>query len=179
MHTPSTNPSRNFAIIGNVETTTEAEIKALVARAHAVQKSWKKLSIHERVSYLEKAYGAFEKEKEPLARIIAEEMGMPIRQARDEVGYGLLYFRWYLDNSTEYLAPKITRENEHEVHTVFYEPKGVIAAITPWNYPFMLFTWACIQPLLAGNTVIWKISKEVILTGKYIENIMKAALLPE
>ncbi len=43
----------------------------------------------------------------------------------------------------------------------------------------MLCVWACIQPLLAGNTVVWKISKEVILTGRLIESIMNSTNLPE
>mgnify|MGYP000989602993 FL=1 len=104
---------------------------------------------------------------------------MPIKLARDEVQYGLNYFSWYLDNAEKYLSPENTFESDTEIHTVYYEPKGVIAAITPWNYPFMLFSWACIQPLLAGNTVIWKISKEVILTGKLVASIMHASALPK
>jgi len=77
-----------------------------------------------------------------------------------------------------YLSPEIVFENDAELHTVIYEPKGVIAAITPWNYPFMLVIWACIQPLLAGNVVVWKISKEVILTGKIIGSIIEKSSLP-
>ena len=55
--------------------------------------------------------------------MISMEMGMPIRQARDEVVYGLTYFRWYLENAETYLSPEVTRETESELHTVFYEPK--------------------------------------------------------
>jgi acyl-CoA reductase-like NAD-dependent aldehyde dehydrogenase len=117
--------------------------------------------------------------KEAIAQSISTEMGMPIRLARDEVQYWLNYFLWYLDTAEKYLSPEVTFENETEIHTVFYEPKWVIAAITPWNYPFMLCIWACIQPLLAGNTVIWKISKEVILTGKIIADIWAESDLPK
>jgi succinate-semialdehyde dehydrogenase/glutarate-semialdehyde dehydrogenase len=117
-------------------------------------------------------------QKEILAQSVSSEMGMPIRLARDDIQYGLNYFLWYLGNAETYLSPDVTFENSTEIHTVFYEPKGVIAAITPWNYPFMLFVWACIQPLLAGNTVIWKISKEVILTGKIIGDMFLGSSLP-
>lgn len=106
-------------------------------------------------------------------------MGMPIRLARDEVQYGLNYFLWYIEHAEQYLSPEVTYESDAEIHTVYYEPRGVIAAITPWNYPFMLFSWACIQPLLAGNTVIWKVSKEVILTGQLIAEILMKSELPE
>ena len=55
--------------------------------------------------------------------MISMEMGMPIRQARDEVVFGLTYFRWYLENAEKYLSSEVTRETETELHTVFYEPK--------------------------------------------------------
>lgn len=55
--------------------------------------------------------------------MVALEMGMPIRQARDEVAYGLLYFRWYLDHAEEYLSDVVTRETESELHIVSYEAK--------------------------------------------------------
>jgi len=103
-------------------------------------------------------------EKENLANHISIEMGMPIAQSRDEVTYGMTYFRWYLDNAVECLAPEITRETDNELHTVFYEPRGIIVAIAPWNYPFSMAIWTCIQPLLAGNSVIFKTSRECILT---------------
>jgi succinate-semialdehyde dehydrogenase / glutarate-semialdehyde dehydrogenase len=106
-------------------------------------------------------------------------MGMPIRQARDEVAYGMIYMRWYIDHAVEYLSPEITRETSTELHTVYYEPRWVIAAIAPWNYPFSMCIWTCIQALLAGNSVIFKTSKECILTGRLIAEIISRSDLPE
>lgn len=114
-----------------------------------------------------------------LANILSQEMGMPITQAIEEVKYGLGYFRWYLDNAEICLAPEVVKETDSELHTVYYEPKGVVAAISPWNFPTFLFVWGSIQALLAGNTVVFKISKEVILTGKMIEEIMNQSGLPD
>ena len=50
-------------------------------------------------------------------------MGMAIRTARDDIGYGLTYFLWYLDNAEKYLSPEVTFESDTEIHTVYYEPK--------------------------------------------------------
>lgn len=175
----STNPSENYTLIGSVESTSESDIVVLVEQAKVVQKWWAWLEVSQRVKSLRKVYDRSLEKKEILSQSVATEMGMPIRLARDEVQYGLNYFLWYLDHAEEYLSPEVTHETETEIHTVFYEPKWVIAAITPWNYPFMLFTWACIQPLLAGNAVIWKISKEVILTGKLIADIFQESWFPE
>ncbi len=174
----SYNPSNN-ALIGSYEATSPTEIEDLVLQSRDAFSLWKKTSLTKRIEILRALYHAFVEKKEELAKSVASEMWMPIKLARDEVQYGLNYYIWYLDNALKYISPETTFESDSEIHTVFYEPKGVIAAITPWNYPFMLFTWACIQPLLAGNTVIWKISKEVILTGKLIATIMHGSGLPK
>ena len=176
---PSTDPSDDFRLLGSVESTTPEEIHTLVEEAHRAEKSWWHTSLLERVSLLREVYDACVLEKESLARSVASEMGMPIRTARDDIGYGLTYFLWYLDNAEKYLSPEVTFESDTEIHTVYYEPKWLIVAITPWNYPFMLFSWACIQALLAGNVVIWKLSKEVILTGKLIGDIFARSRLPK
>lgn len=174
----STNPSDNYAVLGSVRVTSESEIVKIVARAKQVQKEWSEKSIEDRIFYLRELYESFVSQKEPIAQSVAIEMGMPIKLARDEVQYGLNYYLWYLDNAVSSLSPEVVFENHTEIHTIYYEPKWVIAAITPWNYPFMLCIWACIQPLLAGNVVVWKISKEVILTWKIIGDIIKNSSLP-
>lgn len=175
----STNPSRNYEVIDSISSTSESEIIQIVENAKKSQKNWSTLMLSERVWLLRELYEIFVSNKEQLAMSIAREMGMPIKLARDEVGYGLSYFLWYLQNTPEYLSPEITYENETELHTVSYEPRWVVAAITPWNYPFMLCIWSCIQPLIAWNAVIWKISKEVILTGKLIGDIIESSSLPK
>ncbi len=169
----STDPSSNFAPLGSVESTSEDEIVRIVDYSKKVQKEWADTPLEKRIQLLRSLYDDFVEKKEDIAKSVASEMGMPIRLARDEVQYGLNYYLWYLDNAEKYLSPEVVFESDTEIHAVFYEPKGVIAAITPWNYPFMLCSWACIQPLIAGNTVVWKISKEVILTGSIIGAIIE------
>lgn len=149
------------------------EIREAVQTAKIAQKKWKNTPLSGRIEMLSGLYDLMLQEKELLAQSVSHDMGMPIRLARDDVQYGLNYFLWYLQNAGKSLTPEIVFESETEIHTVFYEPKGVIAAITPWNYPCMLFVWACIQPLLSGNTVVWKISKEAINTGWSISSIIK------
>jgi acyl-CoA reductase-like NAD-dependent aldehyde dehydrogenase len=175
----SKNPSRNHELIDSIEWTEKTELADIVQKARNAQKIWAKLSPSDRVKKLEKVYSACQTERENLAKYISLEMGMPIRQARDEVIYGMTYFRWYLDHAVEYLRPEVTRETDTELHTVFYEPRGLIVAIAPWNYPFSMAIWTCIQPLLAGNSVIFKTSRECILTWALIANIFKKADLPE
>lgn len=174
----STNPSIGHIIINSIESSTPDEVQEIVLWAKKALDSWSSISITERIAHLQEIYAEIAENRELLAKSVATEMGMPIKLAREEVGYGISYFAWYLDHAEEALSPTITHETESEIHTVTYEPKWVIVAITPWNYPVMLWAWACIQPLLAGNTVVWKISKEVILTGKLIAAIIAKTSLP-
>lgn len=173
----STNPS-TWAEIWSIEITQKEQLWEICKTSQEAQRYWGKLSVSKRKDILEKVYELFLIKKEELAKSISVEMGMPILQARDEVEYGYMYFRWYLQMCEDALKSHTTKETETELHRVFYEPKWVVAAIAPWNYPFSMCIWTSIQALLAGNCVIFKTSKEVILTGKLIADIFSQSELP-
>ncbi len=175
----STNPSLNYKIIWEIEIDDEKSIIKKVELSRLAWEKWKNLSIENRVDFLSDIYNKMKDKKETLAQSISTEMWMPIKESRDEVQYWLNYFSWYLENASKYLNPEITYENENEIHTVFYEPKWVVVAIAPWNYPSFMFVWTCIQALLVWNSVIFKISKEVILTWKIISDIIENSILPK
>ena len=99
------------------------EIISIVENARIVQKSWRQESISERISGLRKIYELMQEQKEILAQSVTQDMGMPIKFARDDVGYALNYFLWYLENAEKYLSPELVFESSSEIHTVFYEPK--------------------------------------------------------
>jgi acyl-CoA reductase-like NAD-dependent aldehyde dehydrogenase len=175
----STNPSRANSLIGSIEITPIDHLEQIISEAKNAQKNWKNHSVRERSQILKLVYTACVNEREKLEKSIAQEMGMPIRQARDEVTLGLTYFLWYIDNAENIFDPEVTRETDTELHVVYYEPRGLIAAVAPWNYPFSMMIWTCIQALLAGNSVIFKTSKECILTGKLIADIFEKANFPK
>lgn len=176
----STNPSKNYEFIGDVDIPTEAEIKGKVATARKAALGWKELGVVSRVKLLEKVYEAFEKRKDEIATLGSREMGMPIGYAKDgDLGDGLHYFRWYLDNAEKILTPETTFEDKSVKHVVYYEPYGVAAVISPWNFPFSQFVWGVIPQLIAGNVTVSKHSEETPLTGKLIEEIIVGCNLPE
>jgi succinate-semialdehyde dehydrogenase/glutarate-semialdehyde dehydrogenase len=117
--------------------------------------------------------------KEEIAQLASKEMGMPITLSRSDVDDSMHYFTWYLDNAEKYLSPEIVFEDEKVKHTVFREPIGVSANITPWNFTISNFVWSVAQSLVSGNVVIYKTSEEVLLSGKLIEEIMSRCDFPE
>ncbi len=174
----STNPWDN-SVVGEVELMEEDEVTQIVLKSHIAQKAWKQQTLQERIKILTHSYESFKLRKEEIALLLAREMGMPYMQALDEVQYGFMYWKWYLANAEKYLSPEITKETEKELHKVYYEPKWVVVAIAPWNYPFSMFVWTSIQALLWGNTIIFKTSKETCITWKKIEEIMRASGVPD
>ena len=105
-------------------------------------------------------------------------MGAPAAQADGSTSWTLNRMRWNLDNAAVCLAPEVTFENAEEIHKVFYEPLGVAAVIAPWNFPQSNFVMGAFQPLLAGNTVVYKLSEEVPMFGQLLDRLMAAAKLP-
>lgn len=174
----SINPSYN-KVLGEVEISTKKEILEKISNAHKAKEEWDRLGVVGRVKILREVAANILKQKEAIASLTSNEMGMPISLSRSDVDDSMHYFNWYLDNAEKYLSSEIVFEDEKVLHTVFREPIGVSANITPWNFPMSNFVWSVIQPLIAGNVVIYKTSEEVVLTGKLIESIVSESGLPD
>ncbi len=174
----SINPS-NKQILGQVEFTSNEEIVAKVKASKTAAKKWKNLGLKNRIAALRNVVSNFSKYQDEFSVLISQEMGMPISQSRHEIPGAIDYFNWYLDNAEEYLSPEIVYEDENMLHEVTREPYGVVAAITPWNFPASNVVWMIGQNLIVGNTIIFKDSEEVPLCGKLIEKIFNESNLPE
>lgn len=174
----SVNPSNN-EVLGEVEVSTGEEISAKVKSARLVQQSWREMGIEGRNKILRNFYDLIEKNKQELAELQATEMGMIISEAVGDIEGSVEYLRWYSDHAAEHLAPYITFEDDKEIHSVYREPRGLVASIIPWNYPLANFVWQCGQSLVAGNVVIMKHSEEVPLFEKKLESLAKEAQIPE
>ena len=82
-------------------------------------------------------------------------------------------FEWFINNVESAIRDEVTYEDKNSIHNITYEPYGVAAVITPWNFPFGMAIWGVIPNLLVGNTVVFKISEECPLVGKLIEDVFK------
>lgn len=175
----SINPT-NYQKIGEVEISSKKEIKAKVAAAQKVKTFWKEIGLKERIKLLEKVFQLFEKNQKEISDLVAKEIGMPVSVNKlMEVGEGIHFFRWFLDNAPQFLAPEITFEDKASSHTVYHEPFGVAAVIAPWNFPFSNFIWEVIPNLVVGNPVIFKHSEECPLCGQFFEGLIQKADLPK
>ena len=173
----SINPSNN-EILGEVEETTKEEIIDKINLAKSAQTKWANLDINERIKILEEMYNKFEKNTDKIANLISLEMGKPITQSESEIKSTLKNIKWDLENAKNCIAPEITFENDTEMQKVFYESKGIVVAISPFNYPFSLCCAIAFQNLIVGNVVISKPDQNLPLLYKFLEEILSNTNLP-
>lgn len=175
----STNPAQNFDVIGEVPMSSKEDVHAKVMAARKAFPAWRDMGVEKRLTYLGKLRDQFVNNKQKLAELMTSEMGMPITQTLFTVDRAVLYMNWSLENAARVLTPEITYEDANEIHEIHFEPYGVAACISPWNFPASNFVWACFQALCAGNTIVFKNSEETQLFAVEIEKMAANAGFPE
>ena len=177
MKIKSYNPANN-ELLGEVKQTDINEIKDIVNESRKAFETWGYLSIEQRVLYIERLKDIIKSKKREFAELITNEMGMPISESLYDIDSGLEYIEWYIDNVEKVIGDKITYEDEKEIDKIIFEPKGVVAVIIAWNFPFSSFVWQAVTNLIVGNTVIIKHSELVPLCSKFIYDMVNS-VLPE
>ncbi|MEK7600258.1 MAG: aldehyde dehydrogenase family protein [Patescibacteria group bacterium] len=175
----STAPAHGYAVIGQVEVSTPAEVSYKVEQANAAKTPWKELGVEGRIKLLEPIRDEFIAQADDIAKIISLETGKPINNSYGEVLSYAEDITWLFENAPKALADEVTHEDNNSLHRVAYEPKGVAAVITPWNFPFGMAVWGTFPNLVAGNPVVLKTSEENPMVGKAFESIMLSHDLPE
>lgn len=175
----SKNPSKNYEFLGEVEETIKGEVLEKLKLARSVQKEWEDLDLYKRIEILREIYIGLEVNRNKIINLISKETGKPIIQSEREVNTTLNNIKWDLDNADKCILPETTFEDDTEIHKVFYEPKGVVVSISPFNYPFSLCSAIAIQNLIVGNAVINKPDPNILLLYKLLEEIFNNSKLPK
>lgn len=162
-------------LITKVKCSTEKEIDTAVKKAKNALKKWSELPLKQRSKLLELAAKDFVKNKEKIGRIITDEMGKLYKSSVGEthaVAYGI---RETIQQAKG--ALKIEKLKEENLVTELHRtPIGVCAVITPWNFPVSMPESLLSPALIAGNTVVFKPSEMVPLTGEAIYEILSKHL---
>jgi acyl-CoA reductase-like NAD-dependent aldehyde dehydrogenase len=144
------------------------EIPQLFAKAAHDFFAWRETPLHERVAKLRIVYNELVSTQKTFAETIGREMGKPIKHARIEMERTLEEFDYSLLHAEEWLRP-----HKLESGTVFFEPLGVTAVISPWNFPLLLPLRGIVPALIAGNSVLFKPSELSSRTALEFEHIFK------
>jgi aldehyde dehydrogenase (NAD+) len=161
-------------VLGRVPAGGAKDIEAAVAAARSAFESWSKLSPEARAGYLEKISANLKARSDELARIIAQEVGMPLKLAgRIQAGLPIANFANYAK-----LLKDFVFEQKVGNSLVVREPVGVVGAITPWNYPLHQITLKVAPALAAGCTVVLKPSEVAPFNAFILAEAAQAAGLP-
>ncbi len=153
------------------------EADAAVARARAAYPAWRAVAPPDRARLLLRLADRIDAEREALALLEARNAGKPIGDARGEMAMVVDTFRYYGGAPERLLGDTIPVAGGH-AFTV-REPLGVVALITPWNFPLVIATWKLAPALAAGNTVVLKPAELTPLTALRFERLAVEAGLPE
>lgn len=172
----SYNPSTQ-ELVGTVPITPADEVDAVIATARDASRAWAELSAQERANMLKPAGEALVARAEELGRILSLEQGKPLAEGIGEVNACGAGIAETVDEIANAVRPEVLKgEDAHS--TLHFDPFGVCAAITPWNFPMLMPHWAVIPALVAGNTVVLKPSEQTpLIADEYVKVL--SAFLPE
>jgi aldehyde dehydrogenase (NAD+) len=151
-----------------------ADVDTAVAAARRAFESFSRTSVDERVALLERILAGYKARAADIARAIATEMGCPISMAQTaQVGSGMGHFMAAIKALKEFEFEEALGDNK-----VVHEPIGVVALITPWNWPMNQIAAKVAPALAAGNTMILKPSEEAPSCAAIFAEVMDAAGVP-
>lgn len=156
-----------------------AEAKQAVDAAYNSLKDWQALTAYDRAALLKKYYDLIVENKDEIAKIMTTEMGKPFPEAQGEVQYGANYIEWYAEEAKRIYGETIPTHDPDKRLYVWKKPVGVVAAITPWNFPAAMLTRKMGPALAAGCTVVIKPSSDTPLTAIKLVELAEQAGFPK
>ena len=172
----SFNPA-NGELVGEVPITPINDITAIVQRARIAAKKWRNITVQQRGELLIQAGEVLQQQAPQLGQLLSEEMGKPLKSGISEVSFCGRGMAGKVTKISAALQSEITTKGTMET-ALFYDPLGVCAAISPWNYPMSMPQSMVIPALMAGNAVILKPSEETPLIAQAYVDVLNQ-FLPE
>lgn len=171
------NPA-TLEVIGSIPRGGAAEAAAAVDAAHEALKSWSAKTANERGGLMMKWHNLIEEHTDELARIMTTEQGKPLTEAAGEIAYANSFVSWYAEEGKRVYGQTIPASSPSKRIWVQKQPVGVIAAITPWNFPASMITRKVAPALAAGCTVVLKPSEETPFTALKLAELAGEAGIP-
>jgi acyl-CoA reductase-like NAD-dependent aldehyde dehydrogenase len=151
------------------------------AAARAAQPGWARTPLADRINIVRRFGELLASRREQLASLLTSEMGKPIRQARNELAAMQGRIDFFLDNTERAVGDEVVLRGDAATtpdERISYEPLGVIANISAWNYPYFVGSNVFLPVLLTGNAVLYKPSEFATLTGLAIGELIHEAGVP-
>ncbi|MBB6450571.1 succinate-semialdehyde dehydrogenase/glutarate-semialdehyde dehydrogenase [Geomicrobium halophilum] len=173
-----TNPATGD-VIDTVPRGSTNEANEAATAAHKALQSWSGLAAAERSNKLEKWFNLINENHEELAQTMTKEQGKSIHEARGEITYANSFIKWYAEEGKRVYGETIPASTPDKRLFVTKQPVGVVAAITPWNFPAAMITRKVAPALAVGCTTIIKPATQTPLTALKLAELSVKAGIPE
>ena len=155
------------------------ETNDAIEAANIAWPNWRSKTAKERAVILKKWFDLIMENQEDLAILMTAEQGKPIAEARGEVGYGASFIEWFAEEGKRTYGDVIPTPSNDRRIIVIKQPIGVVASITPWNFPIAMITRKCAPALAAGCPVVIKPASETPLSALAIAELADQAGIPK
>lgn len=172
-----TNPA-DLSPICNVASVGAVETERAVAAAEAALPAWRAKTAKERSALLRKWFELMMANQEDLARLLSWEQGKPLTESRGEIAYGASFIEWFAEEAKRIYGDVIPHDKQGRRLVVIKQPIGVVAAITPWNFPNAMITRKAGPALAAGCTIVIKPASETPLSALALAELASRAGIP-
>ena len=162
-----------------VSTVDRAAVAQAINDAHAAFPGWRATTGKTRGEFLQKAADEMERRRDEIARAVTMENGKPLAQSLVEVDVSIDHFRWFAEEARRAYGRIVPHQVAGKRHLIIKTPMGVVAAISPWNFPLFLAARKVAPALAAGNTVILKPASATPICAILMAECLEAAQLPK
>ena len=171
------NPA-NGKVIAEVSKCGTDETRRAINAAESAQVVWRNKSAKERASLLRQWFALMMANQEDLAQILTAEQGKPLVEARGEIAYGANYIEWFSEEAKRVYGDTIPEPSNDKRLICIKQPVGVVACITPWNFPNAMLTRKIAPALAAGCTVVCKPANATPLSALAFAELAERAGIP-
>jgi succinate-semialdehyde dehydrogenase/glutarate-semialdehyde dehydrogenase len=172
-----TNPATG-AVITSVPDSGAAEARAALDAAHAAFATWRKVPAKQRAAIIKRWNDLVLAHQDDLGALISLEQGKPLAEGKGEVAYAASYIEWFGEEATRMNGEVIPAPVPGRRMFALKEPVGVVAAITPWNFPAAMIARKIAPALAAGCTVVCKPAEDTPLTSLALVQLAHEAGVP-
>ena len=172
-----TNPATG-AVITSVPDSGAAEARAALDAAHAAFATWRKVPAKQRAAIIKRWNDLVLAHQDDLGALISLEQGKPLAEGKGEVAYAASYIEWFGEEATRMNGEVIPAPAPGRRMFALKEPVGVVAAITPWNFPAAMIARKIAPALAAGCTVVCKPAEDTPLTSLALVQLAHEAGVP-
>jgi succinate-semialdehyde dehydrogenase/glutarate-semialdehyde dehydrogenase len=171
------NPA-NQQVIAQVANCGAVETAAAIEAASAAQVDWAMRPAKEKAYLLRRWFDLVMAQQEPLAQLLTLEQGKPLAEARAEIAYGASYIEWFGEEAKRIYGDTIPQPSADKRIITLKQPIGVVACITPWNFPNAMLARKIAPALAAGCTVVCKPANETPLSALALAHLAMRAGIP-